>query len=119
MLRYNSLLVLQTYAAQIRQPSGGLSLKDCEGITRFHQQGGGILAIAAERTRDDAGHTLGRVIAQSTFHHFVDYNWDIDKGCPSFVEEPPGTEVKDDPSGLQDIYAYVKNVALWLAPTAI
>ncbi|MEO1403448.1 MAG: hypothetical protein AAFV72_19675 [Cyanobacteria bacterium J06635_1] len=75
------------------------------------------LVVAADRAQDTAGHTLGRVVAQSTFHHFVDYNWDIDQGCPSFVEEPPGTAIKDNPSGLEDIYAYVRNLALWLAPT--
>ena len=33
----------------------------------------------------------GPVVAESTFHHFADYNWDPDSGCPSFVTETPGS----------------------------
>jgi len=59
----------------------------------------------------------GRVVAQSTFHHFVvDYNIDPDQGCPSFVDEPPGQGIKANPVGLADVYTYFKNLALWLAP---
>jgi hypothetical protein len=39
----------------------------------------------------------GRAIAQSTFHHFADYNWDTRTGCPSFVDEPPGSGMQTDP----------------------
>jgi hypothetical protein len=74
------------------------------------------LTIAADFTEDKAGNTLGRVVAQSTFHHFVDYNWDISQGCPSFVDEPSGNGMKEEPRALEDIHAYVKNLALWLAP---
>ena len=74
------------------------------------------LIVAFERALDGHGNTLGRAIAESSFHHFVDYNWDTDRGCPSFVEEPPGDEIKRDPIRLQDIKAYVHNLALWLAP---
>jgi len=38
----------------------------------------------------EGGPGLGRGVAQSTFHHFADYNWDPRDGCPSFVDEPPG-----------------------------
>src|SRR5437870_2225673 len=74
------------------------------------------LIVAFERALDGHGNTLGRAIAESSFHHFVDYNWDTDRGCPSFVEEPPGDEIKREPIRLQDIKAYVRNLALWLAP---
>ncbi len=74
------------------------------------------LAVVAERMEDEQGNQLGRVVAQSTFHHFVDYNWNIDKGCPSFVDEPPGDGMKQEPRALEDIKTYVKNLALWLAP---
>jgi hypothetical protein len=57
----------------------------------------------------------GRVVAQSTFHHFVDYNWDISFGCPSFVDEPPGNGMQENPQAINDIHAYVKNLAIWLA----
>lgn len=57
----------------------------------------------------------GRGLAESTFHHFCDYNWDIHAGCPSFVSEPPGHQIENDPHALDDIKAYVANVARWLA----
>ena len=43
---------------------------------------------------------MGRALAASTFHHFADYNRDLDRGAPSFVTEPPGTQIKADPSRL-------------------
>jgi hypothetical protein len=45
----------------------------------------------------------------------VDYNWDVSKGCPSFVSEPPGDQVRREPEKLRDVKAYVRNVAQWLA----
>lgn len=74
------------------------------------------LVVAFERADDAHGNTLGRAIAESSFHHLVDYNWDTGKGCPSFVEEPPGDGYSKDPHALEDIKAYVRNTALWLAP---
>lgn len=55
------------------------------------------VAIAADHPTACVGPPLGRLIAQSTFHHFVDYNWDISKDGPSFVEEPPGNGMVDCP----------------------
>jgi len=77
------------------------------------------LVVAFERSRDDHGNTLGRAVAESSFHHLVDYNWDTSKGCPSFLEEPPGDEIKREPKRLDDIKTYVTNVARWLAPKKI
>ncbi|MFC0573826.1 hypothetical protein [Paraburkholderia solisilvae] len=57
----------------------------------------------------------GPGIAQSTFHHFADYNWDTRHGCPSFVTEPPGNGMQTEPHALPDIHRYSVNVALWLA----
>jgi len=74
------------------------------------------LIVAFERKTDSHGNHLGRAIAESSFHHLVDYNWDVKKGCPSFLEEPPGNEIETDPSRLADIKTYVKNSARWLAP---
>jgi hypothetical protein len=73
------------------------------------------LAVAFDRSNDDQGNRLGRGLAESSFHHFVDYNWDPEMGCPSFVQEAPGDEVKRDPRGLDDIKTYVANAARWLA----
>jgi len=76
------------------------------------------LVVASDRYTDNHGNTLGRVVAQSTFHHFVDYNIDPDFGCPSFVDEPPGQGIKANPLGLADVYTYFRNLALWLSPQA-
>jgi hypothetical protein len=56
----------------------------------------------------------GPALAQSTFHHFADYNWDTRVGCPSFVDEPPGDAMANNPAALADIQRYVRNAALWL-----
>lgn len=74
------------------------------------------LIVAFEAERDGHGNTLGRAIAESSFHHFVDYNWDTSMGCPSFVTEPPGDGIKREPEKLEDVKTYVRNLALWLAP---
>ncbi len=76
------------------------------------------LVVAFERVTDGHGNTLGRVIADSSFHHLVDYNWDTSKGCPSFVAEPPSDEIRKHPQRLGDIKTYVRNASLWLAPSA-
>jgi hypothetical protein len=76
------------------------------------------LAVAFERGMDQHGNNLGRAVAESSFHHFVDYNWDTDHGCPSFVEEPPGDGIKREPEKLEGVKTYVRNLALWLAPSA-
>ena len=73
------------------------------------------LIVAFERAPDAHGNTLGRGIAESSFHHFVDYNWDISSGCPSFLTEPPGEQIRRTPKKLADIRTYVSNVARWLA----
>jgi hypothetical protein len=73
------------------------------------------LAVAFENSEDRHGNRLGRAIAESSFHHFVDYNWDTSMGCPTFLTEPPGNEIERDPRRLEDIKTYVRNVASWLA----
>lgn len=74
------------------------------------------LAIAFEREQDAAGNILGRAVAESTFHHFADHNWNPDMGAPSYVTEPVGDGFKREPHTLEDIQTYVRNLALWLAP---
>jgi hypothetical protein len=73
------------------------------------------LIVAFESTTDKHSNTFGRAIAESSFHHLVDYNWDISKGCPSFVMEPPGNQIQREPEKLDDVKTYVSNVARWLA----
>jgi hypothetical protein len=74
------------------------------------------LIVAFERRLDQHGNRLGRAVAESSFHHFVDYNWDTSIGCPSFLHEPPGDEIKRHPERLRDVKTYVANLAGWLAP---
>jgi hypothetical protein len=57
----------------------------------------------------------GPAVAESTFHHFADYNWDTRLGCPSFVSEAPGNGMQAEQQALRDIHRYSVNVALWLA----
>jgi len=73
------------------------------------------LVVAFDSAPDEHGNTLGRGLAESSFHHFVDYNWNTDMGCPSFLEEPPGDGYKQNPQALEDIKSYVRNAAMWLA----
>jgi hypothetical protein len=67
------------------------------------------IAVAFERS--SAG---GRALAESTFHHFADYNWDPSRGAPSFVTEPPGDGLARSPEARRSLQQYVKNLAQWL-----
>ncbi|MGN6091240.1 MAG: hypothetical protein ACTHOL_02740 [Luteibacter jiangsuensis] len=67
------------------------------------------IAVAFEQSESG-----GRAIAQSTFHHFADYNWDPSTGCPSFVSEAPGDGLRQFPEALRATKRYVRNVAQWL-----
>lgn len=68
------------------------------------------IAVAFERSDTD-----GPAIAESTFHHFADYNWDPSYGSPDFVTETPVDELRNDPRATASVRCYVRNVALWLA----
>ena len=68
------------------------------------------LAVAFEPSAEG-----GPAIAQSTFHHFADYNWDPTMGCPSFVSEAPGRGFAEQPDALRQARQYCVNVALWTA----
>ena len=74
------------------------------------------LAVALDGETAADGGLMGRAVAESTFHHFADYNWDADTGAPSFVSERPGTEIKSDPTRLAVFKDYVRNLATWLQP---
>lgn len=67
------------------------------------------IAVAFERSEHG-----GRAIAQSTFHHFADYNWDPSAGCPSFVTEPAGDGIVRFSEALRSTKQYVRNIAFWL-----
>jgi hypothetical protein len=68
------------------------------------------IAVAFERSE-----TQGRAIAESTFHHFADYNWDPRRGSPDFVSETPGYTFPNTPRAVASVHCYVRNLALWLA----
>lgn len=63
----------------------------------------------------EAGPDGGRALAESTFHHYCDYNLDPRDGCPSFVDEPPGDAMIRDPTALPEVLRYFTNVARWLS----
>jgi hypothetical protein len=68
------------------------------------------IAVAFERSADG-----GPAIAQSTFHHFANFNWAPTDGSPSFVSEAPGDAIIRLPVALESTKRYVRNIALWLA----
>lgn len=68
------------------------------------------IAVAFESSGSD-----GRAIAESTFHHFADYNWDPRRGSPDFVSEPPAYNLPNTPRAMASVHRYVQNVALWLS----
>ena len=87
--------------------------KDARVIVRGRSKVTGVpfnIAVAF-----DPGKHGGPAIAQSTFHHFADYNWDTLCGCPSFVDEAPGDGMKRVPEALADAQLYALNVAAWLS----
>ncbi len=68
------------------------------------------VAVAFERTPQ-----TGPAIAQSTFHHFADYNWDARRGSPDFVTEMPAYGLPGNARAMSSVHQYVRNLALWLA----
>jgi hypothetical protein len=70
------------------------------------------LVVAIEGGDRSAG---GRVMADSSFHHFADCNWDPSAGAPSFVTEPWGDGMRRSPGAQADVRRYVENIAAWLA----
>lgn len=68
------------------------------------------IAVAFER-----GSGGGPALAQSTFHHFADYNWDPRLGSPSFVTEAPVEAILASPDAQASVRRYVENLACWLA----
>jgi hypothetical protein len=68
------------------------------------------IAVAFEAEPGVAGPGL----AQSTFHHFADYNWNPAMGCPSFVSERPGSGLAEHPEARRSTERFVANLAQWL-----
>jgi hypothetical protein len=78
------------------------------------------LVVAFDNSIDPDGNRLGRAIAESSFHHFVDYNWDTSLGCPSFLSsiDAPGNGIRREPEKLNDVKRYVENAARWLSASS-
>lgn len=75
------------------------------------------LAVALDGEHTPEGGRMGRAVAASTFHHFADYNWDLDRGAPSFVTDRAGSQIKSAPEHLAVFMDYVRNLAVWLQPS--
>lgn len=54
------------------------------------------LVVVFEEALDNSDQKLERAVAESTFHHFCDYNWNLSVRCPSFVSEPPGNTIAQE-----------------------
>jgi len=67
------------------------------------------LVVAFEPSADG-----GPAVAQSTFHHFADYNWDPSTGCPGFVTEAPGDGLARSAEARASTGRYMANLAAWL-----
>lgn len=80
--------------------------------TGMSQSTGRPFNIAVAFEPSDEG---GPAIAESTFHHFADYNLDPSLGSPSFVTEAPGDGFACDPAALAETHRYFENLARWLA----
>jgi len=91
--------------APTRDPSARVIATGCSQVTRRRFN----IAVAFERSADG-----GPAIAESTFHHFADYNWDPLRGSPSFVTEAPGDGLARSPQARRAVRQYVKNLAQWL-----
>ncbi len=76
-----------------------------------------VVAIEGEPCSTSSS-SMGRAVAESTFHHFVDLNWNTAKGSPSFVTDKPGHGIADDPERFEIFKEYVRNIARWLDPAS-
>lgn len=95
---------------------GGLSAPEGMGarvIARGRSKVSGAAFNLAVAFEPDEHHGPG--LADSTFHHFADYNWDTRMGCPSFVDEPPGDGAGRALEGSADTRCYALNIAGWLS----
>jgi hypothetical protein len=95
---------------------GGVGAPDGQGarvILKGRSKATGVqfnIAVAFEPSEQ-----RGPAYAESTFHHFADYNWDPKSGCPSFVSEEPRDGLQRHPEAIADTHRYVLNIAAWLS----
>lgn len=120
LLQKNGSEVIEYFPAHPHEGAVGVPAGEANarlvanGVSKVSGRSFGLI-VAFDHAQDDHGNMLGRAVAESSFHHLVDYNWDTDAGCPSFLTEPPGDRIKREPEKLEDIKIYARNLALWLA----
>ena len=103
------LLPAHPHEGALRVPDGGVA------IARSSSRLSGrdfLLAVAFDRPASE-GAPGRRAVAQSTFHHFADYNIDVTDGAPSFVTDPEAPEAERDPEGARQSLRYWENLASW------
>lgn len=91
-------------------PEGGVAI--ARGSSRLSGRDF-LLAVAFDHPAAN-GAPARRAVAQSTFHHFADYNIDVSDGAPSFVTDPEAPEEDRDPEGARQSLRYWENLARWL-----
>ncbi|MEM9315573.1 MAG: hypothetical protein AAGA95_13185 [Pseudomonadota bacterium] len=74
-----------------------------------------IVAFEALALGNGTGQVYGRAAIHSSFHHFVDYNWDAATGCPDFVTDPEDDAMAGSVEAQKDIRSYSLNLARWLS----
>jgi len=52
----------------------------------------------------------GAVVHHSTFHHFADFNQQVELGAPEFVIDPASDQIAQSPLLLADLRAYVASL---------
>jgi hypothetical protein len=92
--------------APAADPSARVILQGTSAASGVHFN----IAVAFESSNG-----AGRAIAESTFHHFANFNWSPEDGAPSFVSEVPGDAIVRTPAALESTKRYVQNIAFWLA----
>ena len=108
--RVIALLPAHPHEGSVGAPAGDPSARVV--VTGTSEVTGRPFNIAVAFEADDGS---GRGWAESTFHHFADYNWDIRAGCPTFVSEAPSNAIIENPALLDDAKLYVRNIVRWLS----
>jgi hypothetical protein len=91
-------------------------LTQARAIATGTSQPGGTfdIAVVLENDVDEHGGKLGRAIAESTYRHFCDYNWNVASGAPSTARDSSGDGIAKDPATLEIYKDYITNLAGWL-----
>lgn len=98
----------------LREPAeGGAGRAVARGTSR--RSGRPFLLAVAFDHGGGEGQPARRAVAQSTFHHFADYNLDLGAGAPSFVDDPEALPEERGGVGVSETRRYWENLATWLS----